>query len=160
MGHWSDEQKNKIDAKLSGVKDKDLRFFRIEEFKRNLIRTDRFSSGCPQCKKEIINISEAVMTIDEAINSVGRKRREYDKLISRLSKHMQKEHGYYTPYYFTYLISFYGIVMGSVIGYFLMQLNVDLKLELFCLGFAIGLLPSYVYGHVKDKKIRKEKRLM
>ena len=160
MESWSEDQISKIDAKLECVKEKDLRFFRIDEFKRNLIRTEKFSTNCPECKRQIININEAVNSIDEAINHVGRKRRAYDKLISALSKHMRKEHGYYAPYYFTYLISFFGIVAGSVLRYFLMQLNVELKLELFCLGFAIGLLPTYVYGHLKDKKIRKEKRLM
>lgn len=160
MSNWSEEQINKIDAKLQGVKDKDIRFFRIEELKRNSKRVDEFSTSCPDCKKEMINISEVINSIDVAINKVGRKRREYDRLISRLSKHMQKEHKFYPPYYFTYLISFAGIVAGSVMGYFLMQLNPELKLELFCLGFTIGLLPTYVWGHLKDKKIRKEKRLM
>ena len=160
METWSEKQNNTIDSKLEGVNDKDLRFFRIEEFKRNIKRSDNFSANCPNCKKEMINITEVVNTIDEAVKNVGRKRRDYDRLISRLSKHMQKEHGFYAPYYFTYLISFIGIVLGSLLGYFLMQLNTELKLELFCLGFAIGLMPTYVYGHLKDKKIRIEKRLM
>lgn len=160
MNSFSEKINAQVDTKLKGANEKDIRFFRIGEFKRNLTRVDSFSHTCPTCKNELQNIQETVETIDEAINKVGKKRREYDRLISRLSKHMQREHHFYTPYYYTYLISFFGIVSGSVLGYFLMQLNAELKLELFCLGFAIGLLPTYVWGHLKDKKIRQEKRLM
>lgn len=160
MNSVSEELKAQVDAKLKGVNEKDIRFFRIDEFKRNLVRVDSFSHTCPTCKKELQNIQETVESIDEAINKVGKKRREYDKLISRLSKHMQKEHRFYTPYYYTYLISFFGIVAGTVLGYFLMQLNTELKLELFCVGFALGLLPTYVWGYRKDTKVRQEKRLM
>lgn len=160
MGNWSEELKQSIDEHLKDSREKDLRFFRIDEFKRNISRVDDFSNSCPVCKKAQFDIAEAVNTIDQAVNHVGKHRRNYDRLISRLSKHMQKEHGFYAPYYFTYLISFFGIVGGSVLGYLLMQLNADIKLELFLIGFAIGLLPTYVLGHLKDKKIRKEKRLM
>ncbi|MDX8338647.1 hypothetical protein SLH46_05605 [Draconibacterium sp. IB214405] len=160
MGNWSENLIEKIDEQLASANDKDLRFFRIDEFKRNISRVDEYSASCPDCKKAQIDIAEAVKTIDKAVNNVGKQRRDYDRLITRLSKHMQKEHGFYAPYYFTYLISFFGIIAGSILGYLLMQLNADLKLELFLIGFSIGLLPTYVWGHLKDKKIRKDKKLM
>lgn len=160
MESWSEKLTQQINSKLEGANDRDLRFFRIEEFKRNLKRVEKFSTSCPECKKEMIDIAEAVSSINEAVNKLGKHRRNYDRLISRISKHMQKEHKFFPPYYFTYLISFAGIVAGSILGYLLMQLNAELKLELFCLGFALGLLPSYIYGHLKDKKIREDKRLM
>nr|WP_321358209.1 SoxR reducing system RseC family protein [uncultured Draconibacterium sp.] len=160
MGNWSEELHSKIDEQLKGGRDKDLRFFRIDEFKRNISRVDDFSGNCPECQKAQIDIAEAVDSISQAVNHVGKERRSYDRLITRLSKHMQKEHGFYAPYYFTYLISFFGIIAGSILGYLLMQLNADIKLELFLIGFSICLLPTYVWGHLKDKKLRKEKRLM
>lgn len=160
MGNWSDNLKEKIDKQLKETRDKDLRFFRIDEFKRNISRVDDFSNSCPVCKKEQINITEAVNTIDQAVHHISQQRRNYDRLITRLSKHMQKEHGFYAPYYFTYLISFFGIIGGSILGYLLMQINPAIKLELFLIGFSIGLLPTYIWGHLKDKKIRAEKRLM
>jgi hypothetical protein len=41
-----------------------------------------------------------------------------------------------------------------------MKIDPEIKLELFCLGIAIGLLPTYVLGYLKDKKIRSQKKLM
>ena len=105
MNSWSEELHSTIDTKLEGVNDKDRRFFRIDEFKRNVSRVGSFSSTCPICKKEQQNVRAAVETIDEAINNVGKKRREYDKLITRLSKHMQKEHNFYAPYYLAKFIN-------------------------------------------------------
>jgi len=160
MESWSTELKTQIDTKLEGVNEKDLRFFRIDEFKRNVSRIDSFSSTCSECKKEQQYIVEMVSGIDEAIKNVGSKRREYDRLISKLSKHIQKKHGFYAPYYFTYIYSLVGFVIGGIIGYLMMDINPELKLELFCLGFAIGLLPTYIIGSFKDKKIRRLKKLM
>ncbi|MCY1721532.1 hypothetical protein OU798_14345 [Prolixibacteraceae bacterium Z1-6] len=160
METWSKELNTQIDAKLEGVNDKDLRFYRIEEFKRNITRINSFSNSCPGCKKEMQPIRETVEDIDQAINDVGRKRKDYDQLISQLSKHMQKEHGFYAPYYFTYMYSFFGIVAGAILGYILMNIDPDVKLELFCSGFAIGILPPYIIGYLKDKKIRSAKKLM
>lgn len=160
MSSWSEEIIQKVDSKLEGVRDKEIRFFRIDEFKRNIKRVDEFSRSCPECKKEMINISEVVSNLEAAINTPGKKRREYDRLISRLSKHMQKTHGFFPPYHFTYLISFLGMIAGSVLGFFLVKINPEMKVELFSLGFALGLFPTYVWGHLKDKKIRTEKRLM
>lgn len=160
MGSWSEKIINTIDTKLEGEKDKNLRFFRIDEFRRNIARTESFSGSCPECKKMQIDIAEAVEKIDEAVKVPGRTRREYDRLIGRVAKHMQKSHGFYAPYYFTYLYSFFGIAGGAVLGYFLMQIDPAMKLEMFSIGFAAGLLPAYVLGYLKDKKIRSQKRLM
>lgn len=160
MESWLAKISTQIDSKLEGVNEKDNRFYRIDEFKRNISRVSTFSKSCPTCKTEMQNIQQATETIDDAINTIGKTRRDYDKLISRLSKHMQKEHGFYTPYYFTYIYSFFGFVLGGIIGYFLMSINPDVKLELFCLGFAIGLLPTYILGYARDKKVRAAKKLM
>jgi len=160
MENWAEEIIKTIDKKLEGTRDKEIRFYRIDEFKRNITRVDSFAKSCAVCQKEKMNISEITDKIDEAIHVPGKTRREFDRLISRLSKHIQKEHGFYAPYYFTYLHSFFGIFSGFIIGFGLMQIFSDLALEMLSIGFVICLIPSYYWGFAKDKKIRSEKRLM
>ena len=160
MQNCDSEINNKIDSKLEGVRDKDIRFYRIDEFKRNITRTDSFSKSCPFCQQQKAHITEIVDKIDEAVKVPGETRRNYDRLISRLSKHIQKEHGFYAPYYFSYHYSFFGIVAGLILGYVLMKINPEFWVEMLSIGFIIGLIPSYVWGSIKDKKIRSEKRLM
>ncbi len=160
MENWAAEITDTIDKKLEGTRDKEIRFYRIDEFKRNITRVGSFSKSCPFCQQQKISISEVVDKIDEAVNVPGKTRREYDRLINRLSKHIQKEHGFYAPYYFSYLYSFFGIVVGLIIGYALIKINQDYWIEMLSVGFIAGLIPCYIWGFIKDKKIRSEKRLM
>ena len=160
MENWAEEIKSILDEKLEGIKEKEIRFYRIDEFKRNTERVDSFSKSCAYCQKQKINISDISRKIDDAVNVPGKTRRTYDRLISSLSKHMQKEHGFYPPYYFSYMYSFLGIVIGLIAGYFLMKLFPHIRIEMFSIGFVAGLLPGYILGSVKDSKIRSGKKLM
>lgn len=160
MENWATKITKTIDTNLEGTREKEIIFFRIKEFKRNIIRIGSFSKSCSICLKEKIPVTEIINNIDEAINVPGKTRREYDRLISRLSKHMQKEHGFYAPYYFSYYYSFFGIIFGLIIGYVLMKINPEPWIEMLSIGFSVGLIPGYVWGFIKDKKIRSENRLM
>ncbi|MEE4285644.1 MAG: hypothetical protein V2I31_05830 [Mariniphaga sp.] len=160
MGDWSKQVNLRLDEKLTGLKQRDLRFFRIEEFKRNIERVDRFSKNCPACEKEKLNISGIVAKIDEAIQVPGKSRREYDRIISRLSTHMQKVHGFFPPFYFTYLLSFFGMVAGLLLGYLLMIIFPAWDWMMLTLGFVAGLFAGYIWGNRKDGRIRTYKKLM
>lgn len=157
---WGSEMIINVEKNLVNAKDKDIRFFRVDEFKRNVKRVDGFSASCGFCNKQKIDIADAVENIAESIDVPGEKRRSYDRLISRLSVHVRKEHGFYPPFYYSYLYSFYGFVAGIFIGY-LMFLFIPANPEaMFSTGFASSLLVSYIWGSRKDNKIRFEKRLM
>jgi len=160
MGNWATETIEQIENKLEGEKEKEIRFFRVDELKRNIQRVHDFGTNCPTCQQEKIPIKELADTIDEAIKVPGKSRREYDRLIDRLSKHIRKEHGFYPPYYFAYYYSFIGIALGLILGFALYKLMPDLWMEMISAGFVAGLLPGYMWGFVKDKKIRTQKRLM
>ena len=47
-----------LEKNLKDIKERDIRFFRIDEFKRNIRRTETFSKSCPFCQKQKINITE------------------------------------------------------------------------------------------------------
>ena len=160
MGNWATKTTNIIDSKLQGTKEKDLRFYRVDELKRNIERVDSFSKSCPYCQKQKADISAVINVIDEAVHVPGQTRREYDRLIGRLSIHMQKEHGFYTPFHFVYLFSFFGMVAGLLLGYLLLNLFPAYNWVMLGIGFSVGLITGYVWGGIKDNKIRAEKRLM
>ncbi len=160
MNNWATNTIAELEVKLDGIRDKEIRFYRIEELKRNIKRIDEFSKSCQHCKEEKIHIDEILKNIDTAIKVPGKTRREYDRLISRISSHMHKQHGFITPYYYSYLYSFFGIVAGLAIGYILQKVSSTKNWELMLIGFILGLLPGYFIGHYKDKKIRADKKLM
>ncbi len=160
MGSWSEQFENKVKAQLKNKKASDLRFFRIDEFIRNMGRVDEFSDSCPLCNKEKLNIADTVEHINEAIGTPGNRRCEYDRLSSRLSAHMRKEHGFYPPYYFSYLYSFYGFVAGLIIGYLMYLIVPSVGELMFFVGFCLFLIAGYVAGTRKDNRIRMNKKLM
>jgi hypothetical protein len=158
--NWSEQINSKIDIKLEKSREKDVRFFRVDEFKRNVARVDEFSKSCPFCHKHKIDIAEAVETINEAVEVPGKTRRDFDRLISRLARHMQKEHGFYAPYYFSYLYAFIGILAGLIVGFVLLKafpLEGELLLSA---SIIIGIVASYITGARQDNKIRLSKKLM
>ncbi len=160
MNEWAKQMISQVDEKLEGTKLRDQRFFRTDEFKRNIERTAGFSEECPVCHVEKLNVQEVVKTFDQAINVPGKARREYDRLISRLSGHMQKEHGFFPPYYYTYLFSFFGMLAGLVLGYLLMKIFPAWDYAMLSAGFVAGLLLGYFAGNKRDSKVRAEKKLM
>ncbi len=160
MEDWTSQMTSAIDEKLKDARQSDLRFFRVEEFKRNVERTGTFSGKCPVCTRQQTDIKEVVGKIDKAVNIPGRERREYDRLINRLASHMQKEHGFYTPYHYTYRHSFYGMLIGIVTGLLLMMLFSQYNWAYVSGGFSAGLILGYIYGSQKDRKIRENKMLM
>ena len=160
MEEWSKQTISQLDEKTKNVKQRDIRFYRVEEFKRNIERVGEFSTSCPYCEKEKINIAAIVDKMDVAIEVPGKTRREYDRAISRLSGHMKKNHGFFTPYYFSYLFSFFGMVAGLLVGYILMRFFPDHDWAMLSAGFVAGLFTGYIWGTKKDNKIRHSKMLM
>jgi len=160
MEEWSKHTISELNEKTKNIKRRDLRFFRVDEFKRNIERLGEFSGTCPYCEKEKINIAAIVDKMDEAIETPGKSRREYDRAISRLSEHMQKNHGFYAPYYYTYLFSFFGMVAGLLLGYLLMKLFPAYNWAMLSAGFVAGLITGYFWGGSKDSKIRSSKKIM
>ena len=160
MGNWAEEINSKIDFNLEKSREKDKRFFRVDEFKRNITRIDDFAGSCSFCLKHKIDIIEQAETIYEAIEVPGKSRREYDRLISQLSRHMQKEHGFYTPFHFSYLYAFIGILTGLIIGFILNKLFPGNGEALFSICFVIGIITAYIAGSRKDSQIRTAKKIM
>ena len=160
MKNWADELNQQIDINLQKAREKDLRFFRIDEFKRNIERTDEFSDHCRFCLHQKADILKAVESLEEAVEIPGKKRREYDKFISRLSKHMQKEHGFYPPFYFSYLYAFFGLIAGFCISYVLATLFPVHAETMYLLGFMLGIVGAYFWGSHKDKKVRTLNKIM
>ncbi len=160
MGIWAEQIISKIDVNLEKSREKDIRFFRIEEFKRNILRVDDFSNSCPFCLKQKIDIAEISAKIEEAVEVPGNTRREYDRFISRLGKHMQKEHGFYAPFYFSYLYAFVGILTALVVGFMLFKLFPEHGEALFSTCIVIGIITAYFAGARKDNQIRTAKKIM
>ncbi len=160
MENWTENILHQMEENLKGLNEKDIRFFRIDEFKRNVGRTGEFRKSCPICDSNKTDIEQASKTINEAVSVPGKSRREYDRLITRLSKHMRKDHQFFPPYYHTYLFSFFGAGIGVILGYLGYKLYPTPDYIVGIAIFALALLIGNYLGNKKDRTIRNEKRLM
>lgn len=160
MQNWAENVLKEMEQRLSGTREKDMRFFRIDELRRNIKRIDNYTPDCDICRN-LKNETEIVLAhVNEAVNVPGSHRRELDRLMARLARHMMKTHRYYPPYYFNYLYSFYGIAAGSLLGLLVTLVIPSKPWELLAAGFVFGIIIGQFFGGKKDRIVRRNDRLM
>jgi len=158
---WNNHIEEKVRQQLSSFREKDIRFFRVEEFLRMSTRTNEFAGTCRDCASFKHQIEKQVETIGDAISHPGCTRRDYDRLLGKLSSHMQKQHQFYPPFYFTYLLGAVYTVIASTAGFLISLLFPAISPWFFVIpGFILGLLVGQLRGAKKDSIVRKEKRLL
>lgn len=161
MSKWSQQTIADIQQELEGARESDLRFFRIAEYLRMVKRVDDFSGNCPRCSQYKAEIEQQVKTIDSAINNTGKDRRNYDRHIDQLAKHMKKEHGFYPPYFYTYSLSFFYTLIAIVIGFLASLMFPSTDRWFFVIpAFIIGLLAGQLVGGRKDAKVRANNKIL
>lgn len=161
MENWSQKITATIRQELEGVKDGDLRFFRIAEYLRMVKRVDEFSADCSQCKAYQKSVEQQVETIGNAIRHTGKDRRNYDKHIDELARHMKKEHGFFPPFYYTYSLSFFYTLGGGAVGFLLSLLFPAIDRWFFLIpGIVLGLIAGQLVGGRKDARIRAQNKIL
>jgi hypothetical protein len=161
MGTKSEQIIKKATAELIGSREKDLRFLRVEEYFRMIDRSDAFSATCQTCKNHLSETEIMNSTIRRVIDHPGNERRQYDRLIDEMSKHQRKEHGFYPPFYFNYLYSFYGIVGGTAAGAVVWLPFSSLSVWYFLVpAISFGLLAGQLIGGKKDARIRANNKIL
>jgi hypothetical protein len=161
MEQWNQKIAGQIQQELKGVKDRDLRFFRIAEYLRMVKRVDDFSDECQQCKQFQTEIERETRTIRLAVTETGKERRNYDRHIDQLARHMKKVHGFYPPYYYTYSLTFFYTLIAAVLGLLISIPFQSIDRWFFIVpGIIVGLMAGQLIGNRKDSKIRSNNKLL
>ncbi len=161
MGDWYNKIETRVTEQLKGARHKDLRFFRVEEYFRMTRRVEGFASSCRECNTFKYEIEKTSELVGQAVASPGKARITYDRLIGKLSKHMQKQHGFYPPFYFTYLLSVTYALVASVFGFVASLLFTQADKWFFIItAFIIGLIAGNLKGAKKDSVVRNNKKLL
>ncbi len=161
MEEWSQKIAEQLKQELNGVKERDLRFFRIAEYLRMVKRVDDFSDACQQCKQFQTDIEREVKTVRLAVTETGKERRTYDRHINHLARHMKKEHSFYPPFYYTYSYSFFYTLIAAVIGLLISLLFPSIDRWFFIVpGIIVGLIAAQLIGNRKDSRVRSKNKLL
>ena len=151
---WLDNINTNIDNQIDNhISVKDYRFYQIEKLKRIAALLDKDKNiNCLDCKHGKIELEKIVDELDRLINKSGVNRREYEKRVEKLIKHLKDEHQIYQAHHFTYTYSgiytLVGVVFGLLLSYGIFY-AFNPRIFFMCAG--VGMVAGNVLGSKKDK---------
>lgn len=161
MENWYPEFEKSLVEQLQQAKAGDLRFFRMEEYFRNAERIDNQAGTCRQCKALRHDMDRSKEEVGKAVSHPGPERRRLDDLQSRINDHLRKSHGFYPPYYHTYMQSIYWTVSLMAIAFILTFIFPALDKAIFYSpAFALGVVTGQIIGGKRDRKIRETNKIL
>lgn len=161
MSDWYTGFEQDVVRKLKGYKRSDLRFFRIDEYLNMAEKTDALAAACSECHAFRLEMDQQRDLPARAVGEPGRERRTLDRLQSRMSDHLRKEHGFFPDCYFTYRYSFFFTVclLGLAFLAYLLFPAADVWF-FFAPAFVVGVISGQVIGGKKDRVIRKTSKIL
>jgi len=161
MSDWYSDFEQDVVLKLKGHKRSDLRFFRIDEYLRIAEKVNLLASSCRECHAFRSAMEKQNDLLVKAIDEPGHERRDLDRLQSRLSDHLRRQHGFFPAFYFTYRYSFFltVILLGIAFLAYLVSPATDIW-YFFAPAFVFGVVAGQVGGAKKDRRIRETNRIL
>ncbi|QZE13551.1 hypothetical protein K4L44_13340 [Halosquirtibacter laminarini] len=146
-----------LNRALSGISDKDLRFFPIDRFKTQLEILLQHRDQCPECNMLLKKTKEVVPLIPIAITDVGKERKQVDRLLRDIERHLRKVHHLLPEYYYA---ARYGSIFAAItVVISLIALwcfpSDNSVLVIITLTF-ISLILGFLWGNIKDKRFAGE----
>lgn len=161
MENWYPEFEKSLVSQLQQAKPSDLRFFRMEEFFRNAERIGSLAATCRQCESLRLELDQLKSEVGKAVMNPGPERRRLDGLQSRINDHLRKRHGFYPPYYHSYMQSVYWTLSLMALAFVLTYLFPGLdKAVFYSPAFAVGVITGQVIGGKRDRKIRENNKTL
>lgn len=151
---WLDSINTNIDNQIDDhISVKDYRFYQIEKLKRIAALLDKDKNiNCLNCKHGKIELEKIVNELDRLINKSGVNRREYEKRVEKLIKHLKDDHQIYQAHHFTYTYSgvytLVGVVFGLLLSYGIFH-AFNPRIFFMCAG--VGMIAGNILGAKKDK---------
>lgn len=161
MENWYAEFEKSLVKQLQEAKGSDLRFLRIEEYFRNAERVDKQAAACRECEALRHEMDRSKEEIGKAVSHPGEERRRLDSLQQRINDHLRKSHGFFPPYYHTYMQSIYWTLSLMTIAFVLTFIfpNLD-KAIFYSPAFAVGVVTGQIIGGRRDRKIREANKIL
>ncbi len=155
---WLSDLSIKLEHNRDKLSLKDDRFLQINLFNNLMSKVDIYSNNCEKCKKFKIEIENYVDNL-KAVSISTAKQKEYEKFLTELKLHLEKEHKIYPARYFNSIFSFAGMLTGAAIGAGIGYLiNPKFLWSGILIGWTTGLLLGKILGIKKDKKLRNQNK--
>ena len=130
----------------------DFKFFQVETFLRAAKKADSLSEKCDTCKIHKETSEEIADNLQNYLKGDFKSRKDYEKKLTTITKHLRKGHQIYPEQYFISLYSLFGILGGLAFGAVIAYLTIPGFIKQAMLfGFVGGLLIGRILGKRKEK---------
>ncbi len=155
---WLSDILIKLEHNRDSLSLKDDRFLQINLFNNLISKVDYYSDNCKTCKTYKTDIENYVNNL-KPLSISTQKQKEYEKFLTKLKLHLEKEHKIYPARYFNSIFSFTGMLSGAILGagtgYII---NPKFIWSGLLIGWTTGLLIGKIIGIKKDKNIRNKNK--
>lgn len=153
---WYKKIENKVLEQNEQLYKKDFRFYQVDVFLKLAKKVDEFNS-CKTCKQLKSQIEEVAGNLSDYLKGDVGSRRNYERKLNEISKHIKVVHKIYPKQHNLYTFSFYGIAsglgLGALIAYIIDKNYIE---EGLIIGFTIGVIVGRIIGKIKDKRFHQE----
>jgi hypothetical protein len=134
-------------------------FLKISTLVKLIKDSDANAGNCETCRANVERLEEMIDQIPHLDDIAYRS--PYEKQFNEIRKHFHKEHGYIPPLYFSGKYVIYGALAGFVLAalpaFLIIQKSVA---DILLVGTVAGLAVGYITGSLKEKRYRKENRIV
>ncbi len=158
---WYKKIEKKIIEENEKLYKNDFKFYQVESFLKIAKKVDQFAPICENCNESKTISEELTENLFDYLKGDVNSRRNYEKKLDTMNKHLRKEHSIYPKQYFISLYSLIGVVGGLLSGALIAYMTIPgfMKQSLL-FGFVAGLFVGRIWGKIKDKKIQKEGKVL
>ncbi len=151
--NWIVRIHNNLRTGKEKIHPKDYTFFNVEMIERAAKHTVKFMKNCEVCNansQELVSLSEQFPGLLQTISG----RREFSRRLDKVLKHLRKEHGVYPKGYFTGIYTVAGVLTGGLAGWLVSRTGIMSLYALMPVFLGIGLTAGWIWGQLRDKKVK------
>jgi len=149
---WYKKLEIKVLEEIEKLYKNDFKFFQVETFLKAAKKADNFSEQCSTCKIHKKSSEKIANNLENYLKGDFKLRKDYEKQLDKITKHLKKEHKIYPEQYFISLYSLFGVLGGVGIGALIAYLTIPGFINQSMLfGFVGGLIIGRILGKRKDR---------
>lgn len=153
--------KENLEKEVEKIHRSDIKFYQLYKIEKIATILDKEKADCQDCKYHLKTLVKMSSNLSEQLNGQIADRRNFEKQIELIVKHLRTKHGYFPSEYYLNFYSLYGLILGIFLGwifsqfYFLNSLIINISIS-----SGIFVLLFRQFGRRKDKQNMQKGRVI
>jgi hypothetical protein len=156
---WMQKFLSNIHREKQKFSEKDYRFYHIERLIKVARFIDKNSSSCAECRNLKSHVMELSASLGNYVHGGTRDRIYFERIYENAVSHLRRTHRFYPSYYYNYLYTFLGFIIGAGAGVCIYLLFREIfGTRVILILSLLGLFFGQILGRRKDNQVRYEGR--